>query len=160
MKMTTIDAISLTGFLLSIIFLSYSAYSDLKIREVSNRVWVIYLPLSVVVLMLKLFLDQRLLTISVISIAATTCLSLIMFYIGIFGGADAKAFICLSVALPTNPFSKSLFLSLNPIFPVMVLYTTYFLSASTIFYVVSRNVTWKYVKRKQLFEKTLESSLS
>lgn len=53
--MTTIDAISLTGFLLSIICLSYSAYSDLKIREVSNRVWVIYLPLSVVVLMLKLF---------------------------------------------------------------------------------------------------------
>jgi len=76
-----------------------------------------------------------------------------MFYIGIFGGADAKALICLSVALPTNPFPLRLpFFSLNPIFPVMVIYTAYFLSASTIFCILTKNIAWKYVKGKQLFE--------
>jgi len=133
--------------------MGYSAYSDLKTREVSNRVWITYLPLAAMVLALRLFFDPQLSVISVISIAVTTCLSLIMFYIGIFGGADAKAFICLSLALPANPLPmKSLFSSPNPIFPVMVLYTTYFLSASTIFYILTRNIAWKYVKQKELFD--------
>ena len=96
---------------------------------------------------------------SITSIAVTACLSLVMFYIGIFGGADAKAFVCISVVLPTNPFPfKSPFLSLNPIFPVMVIYTAYFLSASTILYVLTKNIAWKYLKGKQLFENIEELS--
>ena len=157
--MIATDAVSMIGFVLSLVFLGYSAYSDLKTREVSNRVWLTYLPLAAAVLTTRLLLDPNLLFLSVTSIAVTTCLSLIMFYIGIFGGADAKAFICLSAAVPTNPFPlRSLFLSLNPIFPVMVLYTAYFLSASTILHILARNIAWKYVKRKQLFENIEELS--
>jgi preflagellin peptidase FlaK len=156
--MLTIDTTTTASFILSIIFLSCSAYSDFKTREVSDILWIIYLPLSAVLLISRLLLDPRLMPVSIMSIAATSTLSLIMFYTGVFGGADAKAFICLSIALPTNPLRKPPFLQLNPIFPITVLYTTYFLSASTIVYVFSRNILWKYFKRKKLFENIEEPS--
>ena len=159
--MIAVDAVSVIGFVLSIVFLGYAAYSDLKTREVSNHLWTIYLPLATVVLISRLLLDPKLLVLSVASIAVTTCLSIVMFYIGIFGGADAKAFICLSVALPTNPFPlESLFISLNPIFPLTVLYTTYLLSLSTVFLVVIKNLKWKYGERRNLFKDLPETPTS
>ena len=145
--MTTFDALNLAAFLLSIILLGYSAYSDMRTREVSNLVWAAYLPLALVILSVKLILDPRLLTLSIISIVTTACLSFLMFYLGLFGGADLKAFICLSIALPTYPFSPKL-TSINPIFPLTILYTAYFLSLSVVFYVLIKNLNWRRKNRE------------
>ena len=156
--MIAVETLNLMGFILSMALLGYSAYTDLWIREAPNSVWAIYLPAASAILGFKLFLSPQLLIMSLISIAVMVGLSLLMFFIGLFGGADCKAFMCLSVALPTYPFHfESLLSSFNPMFPLTVLYTTYFLSLSTIFYVVLKNLEWKYRKSKDLF-KDLEAT--
>ena len=159
--MITFETLSLAGFILSTTLLGYSAYSDLRTREVSNRVWITYLPTASIILGLRLFTNPQLLIISLTSIGLMACLSFAMFYIGLFGGADCKAFICLSIALPTYPFHFEWLLgSVNPIFPLTVLYTTYFLSLSTILHIVAKNLDWKYKKRQDLFKDLEETSLS
>jgi len=153
--------LTLIGFLVSIVFLGYAAYSDLKSREVSNRVWIIYAPMACLLLLPRLLIDTSLILVSLISIAATTGLSLLLFYVGLFGGADCKAFICLSVALPTFPFSIDLpLIHLNPVFPVTVLYNAYLFSISTLFLVALRNIDWKFGKGKRFFNDIQESSFS
>ena len=159
--MLTFEALSLVAFALSITLLGYSAYSDIKTREVSNRVWLIYLPTASIILCLRLFLNPQLLVTSLASIGVMASLSFLMFYVGLFGGADCKAFICLSIALPTHPFQfQSLLGSINPIFPLTVLYTTYFLSLSTILYIVTKNLDWKYRRHNDFFKDLEEPSLS
>lgn len=159
--MITVEDLNLLGFLLSITLLGYSAYSDLKTREVSNWVWVIYLPLACIILGFKLFLNPQLLTVSLISVAVTAGLSFLVFYVGLFGGADFKAFICLSIALPTSPFPiESTLGSINPLLPVAVFYNAYLLSLSTVFYAVIKNLDWKYRKGKELFNELEETPLS
>lgn len=74
-----------------------------------------------------------------------------MFYVGLFGGADFKAFVCLSVALPVNPLPLlSLLPSVNPIFSLSVFYNAYFFSISMIIYSVFKNLNWK-IKGRELF---------
>jgi len=156
--MIPLDALNLTAFLLSIILLGYSAYSDLKTREVSNLVWAVYLPLALALLSVRLILDPGLITLLVISIVAMACLSFLMFYLGLFGGADLKGFICLSIALPIYPFSPKL-TSINPVFPLTILYTAYFLSLSVVFYVLIKNLSWRR-KNKGLFKDFSETTSS
>ena len=82
-----------------------------------------------------------------------------MLYVGLFGGADFKAFICLSIALPMNPLpSLSLLPSINPIFPLSIFYNAYFFSISMIIYSILMNVNWKIVKGKELFNNLAKTS--
>jgi preflagellin peptidase FlaK len=154
-------ALEAVSFLFSVVFLGYSAWSDLKMREVTDRVWVIYLPLAVVIMCLRMVLAPYLLTTSIVSVLVMFCLSFLMFYLGLFGGADAKALICLSIALPTYPsLLNPLLTSINPLFPLVVLYNSYLFSLSAVIYVVIRNLSWKYRTRKGLFENYEETALS
>jgi preflagellin peptidase FlaK len=148
------DAVlDLGAFVLSLFFLSYSAYSDLKTREVSDRVWVTYLPLAISILFLRLVLAPDLLIMSIASVFVALCVSFLVFYMGLFGGADAKALICLSIALPSYPsFCKPLLTVLNPLFPLAILYNSYLFSLSTVVYVVVKNLAWKYKTRRGFFE--------
>ena len=157
--MISLEVLSLVGFLLSATLLGYSAYSDLKTREVANLVWAIYLPSASAILGLKLYLYPQLLTMSLTSIVVMTGLSLLMFYLGLFGGADLKAFVCLSVALPMYPLHlESMLPSMNPIFALTVFYNAYFFSIITVIYAIVKNVDWKYRQRRKLFEGLEETS--
>lgn len=150
--MITIDNLNLIAFLLSLIILLYAAYTDLKTREVPDQVWIIYFPLALILLIFRILLDPRLLAISLISIVIIFVISFSMVYVGLFGGADFKAFMCLSIALPMNPLpSLSLLPSINPIFPVSIFYNAYFFSVSMIIYSVFKNLNWKIFKGKELF---------
>jgi len=147
------EILDVTAFLISMALLSYSAYSDLKTREVSDWVWIVFLPAASVLLGLRLFLNSDLLTISVISILATSTLSFIMLRLGMFGGADAKAFICLSVALPNHPLPSIPPLTfVNPIFPLVVLYNAYLFSLSVAIYCLIKNFGYRYRRGKKLFK--------
>ncbi len=157
--MLNIEALNIASLIFSIVILGYSAYSDLKTREVSNWVWMTYLPVSLVILVLRSLVSPQLISISVISIIVMTCLSFLMFCLGLFGGADLKAFIGLSVALPMHPLPlRPLLVSLNPLFPLTVFYNSYLFSLFVVFYVIIRNVEWKYVKRKGLFNDLKKTS--
>ena len=88
-------------------FLVYASWCDYKTREVSNKVWVIFGPLALLLtgVQILLFSSQpvQMVTFYVLSFAITSGLAITIFYVGGFGGADAKALMCIALALPVYP---------------------------------------------------------
>ena len=150
--MLSFESLNLLAFLLSVALLGCASYSDLKTREASDKIWMIYMPLAALLLGLRLMLNPHLALIYSVSVVATVVISAVIFCLGLFGGADLKAFICLSVALPTNPLPLGSLLNSSPIFPVGVLYNAYLLSVSMILYCLGRNLVWMLGRRSTLFE--------
>lgn len=94
--------------LLSLFFLVLSSWQDMKKREVSNKIWAVYGPAGLVLLVMQFFFGSGSvregdLILWLASFGLTTTVALILFYTGFFGGADSKALICLAIALPVYP---------------------------------------------------------
>lgn len=147
---------------LSLAFLFYASWCDLKEREVSDVVWLAFGPLALVLTSLQIFFfTQQLLLLSALSFVVTSAISIFLFYAGAYGGADAKALICLSLALPTYPnhFLRPFFSHMMvPLFPITIFYNSVFLAALSVFYAITRNWLWKKRTRKRLFEGFEEES--
>ena len=141
--------------LVSLIFLAYASWSDFRKREVSNKVWVIFAPLALALTSLQFFVfSPESLHGFVFSFVITSVLSIVLFYAGAFGGADAKALMCLSLALPSYPnyLLQPLFNLFSPLFPISVFCNAVLLAAFSAFYVLSRNYLWKRRTGERLFE--------
>jgi len=146
--------------LLCLFFMVYASWSDWKKREVSNMVWVVLAPLAFLLTSVQYVLFAGDLLISyVLSFAVTSGLAFVLFYAGAFGGADAKALMCLSLALPHYPndlfsgfpISTSAVL-VSPLFPITVFSNSVLLAALTVVYALLRNISWKLKTRSKLFE--------
>jgi len=140
--------------ILCLSFLIYASWSDYKTREVSNRVWVILAPsaLALTAFQFLVFAPESLQSF-VLSFAVTSVMALALFYAGAFGGADAKALMCLSLALPSYPthlLQQRWFIS--PLFPITVFTNAVLLAAVSVFYALFRNLVWKTKTRKGIFE--------
>jgi len=135
-------------------FLLFASWSDMKTHEVSNKVWIFFGPLAFVLALIDslraplleslTFFGSSLIVISVLAVA--------LFYLGFFGGADAKALICLSLAFPTYP--NGIFPSLGyilPIFVMSVFNNAIVLSALSAFGILIMNVKWKLRTGKDFF---------
>jgi preflagellin peptidase FlaK len=85
-------------------FLLYASYSDIKNRRVTNNVWLLMLVGSIFFITYEYSL-YKILTLRPLIISAVFIfiLAYILFKIGAFGGADAKALIVLSLTIPTYP---------------------------------------------------------
>ena len=145
--------------LLSLGFLIYASWSDYKTREVSNRVWVFFAPPAFALTFTELFLaDFSRLTFYGLCFGLTTSFAIILFYAGGFGGADAKALMCLALALPFYPQEFLLPISgeVSPImqifFPLTVFSNSVLLAALTAVYMLFHNLIWHRKTGKKLFE--------
>lgn len=136
----------------SLLFLLYASWSDLKTREVSNWVWVFYAPIGITLSLILLFLSDISYDMFGISVGVTSALAVALFYAGAFGGADAKALICLSLTLPTYPSHFIPFTSAILIFPLSVFSNAVILAALSVLYVLLRNVFWRQRTGRRLFE--------
>ena len=89
-------------------FLLYSCYSDIKTRRVTNNLLSIMLA-SGVVFMLFDILTHGISYLLYIFISAGFMFVIvyILFQLGIFGGADAKSLIVLSMIFPAYPTFKA-----------------------------------------------------
>jgi len=144
--------INLISVLVVLAFLGYGSWSDIKTREVSNIVWLLFAPIGAALTVARLFLSPELLWISLGSITAATAFAFLLFYSGVFGGADAKGLICIGVSVPTLP--ENILLSANffhPFFPVVVLSNSFLVAVSMALYILVRNLFWKYSTRRSLF---------
>ncbi len=74
------------------------------------------------------------------SIAITSALALLVYWLGLYGGADAKALICLSIAVPTKPSLANPPLPTSPIFPISILDNTLVVTLAFSFSLFMRNV--------------------
>lgn len=143
-----------TRVVLSLTVMTYASWSDWKKREVSNRVWMVFAPLAFALTTVQyVFLHRELLLVYVLSFAVTFGIATVLFYAGAFGGADAKALMCLALALPYYPtdlLSHAPFFS--PILPLTVFSNAVLLAALTVVYALLRNLLWELGKGGRLFE--------
>ena len=144
--------------ILCLSFLTYASWSDYKTREVSNKVWVILGPLALALTGLQFLVYStqpiQLITTYVLAFAITSGLSLAVFYAGGFGGADAKAFMCIALALPV--YTEHLLAQpagfISPLFPITIFSNSVLLGALSVFYTIFRNLLWKVTNRQGLFD--------
>jgi preflagellin peptidase FlaK len=85
-------------------FLLYACYSDIKKRSVTNKVWLVMLAGSIFFILYDTskYGISYLLTLF-ISAGFMFMLVYVTFQLGLFGGADAKSLIVLSIILPAYP---------------------------------------------------------
>jgi Flp pilus assembly protein protease CpaA len=91
-------------------FLTYASVMDKRTGYVSNRFWLAAITGAALSTVCDCILSEqlRLLMGTGLSFVLTTTLALAMFRIGLFGGADAKALIALSLFIPTaSPYLHS-----------------------------------------------------
>ena len=144
--------------ILCLSFLIYASWSDYKTREVSNKVWVVLGPLALALTGFQFlaYSPQPLqFAVSyVLSFAITSGLAFAVFYAGGFGGADAKALMCISLALPVYPnhlLSQPVGF-ISPLFPITIFTNSVLLGALSVFYALFRNILWIGRNKEGVFE--------
>ena len=140
--------------ILCLSFLIYASWSDYKTREVSNRVWIIFGPLALALTAFELvvYSPQPLFT-YILAFAITSALAIAIFYAGGFGGADAKALMCIALALPVYPeHFLTQPVAANPLFPLTIFTNSVLLGALSVFYALFRNLLWKVRNRGGVFD--------
>ncbi len=129
--MVSID-VNVVRIFLAISMLSIASYTDIKKREIDDRIWMIFGGLSVVLLFFTSDISHYLITIGISLIMAP--IALLVWRIGFFGGADAFALIVLASLAPAATFSNS------QINPFTTLIDTVLLSVIPVFVNVIRNI--------------------
>lgn len=143
--------------------LAYASWSDYKTREVSNRVWAVYMPIALALSLSDFLLfDPSKLILFGISVGFTVGLAFLLFYTGAFGGADSKALMCIAVSLPFAPvalFTPLIANGLSPIsqviFPVTIFGNGVLFAAASCVYMLLRNFVWHKRNGKEMFSGTL-----
>ncbi|MBX5321461.1 MAG: A24 family peptidase C-terminal domain-containing protein [Candidatus Bathyarchaeota archaeon] len=144
---------------LTLFFLFYASWSDYKTREVSNSVWILLAPPAFALTFAEFLLfDFSALPFFGLCFGLTTAFAVILFYAGGFGGADAKALMCLALALPFYPmkllipFSGEVSPFMQMFFPLTVFSNSVMLAALMAVYLLAHNLLWRQRTGKALFE--------
>lgn len=139
-----LDAVRLSEYVsvtITLVFLTFAAYSDLKTREVSDKVWMIYGPIGLALTVYRTYAQPSLLFLTAASVGFAVLVAFGLVFFGLCGGADAKALMCLGLALPLPPRILSPVLGfIHPFFPIVVLVTGYVCSFSVAFWMLGKNV--------------------
>jgi len=139
---------------LSLVLLSYASWHDYRKREVPNEVWMLLAPSGLILTLAQIFIASQgsLITLA-LSFLTVTGIALALFYLGIFGGADAKALICLSLILPSSPASLRPHLGIiSPLFSLSIFDNAILASALTTLGILAYNLTWSVKAGEKLFE--------
>jgi len=134
--------VQLTGIMISLAVLSVASVSDLRTREVSNRHWLFYGPIALALFLAQILTSDNWLIVG-ISGGITVVIAFIMFQVGLVGGADSKALMCLGLAMPAlpsfiTPYWQSPF-AFYP-FPIVVLVNSFLLSISAGLFIMGKNL--------------------
>jgi preflagellin peptidase FlaK len=156
---TVQQLLSLARTGLAIAFLFYASWSDNRTREVSNNVWAVFAPVALVLTFIEVYLYQfSQLPVYGVCFGLTALFSVVVFYAGGFGGADAKALMCLALALPFYPVNLVTPLSgtISPIsrnlFPLSVFTNSVLMAALMTLVMLGYNTLWRVRTGKKLFE--------
>jgi preflagellin peptidase FlaK len=144
--------------LISLFFLGLSSWYDFKTREVFNKMWVFFGPIGLALTLLQLYVNNLegeniVPWFWLLSVGLTTGISIVLFYTGFFGGADSKALICLSTALPVYPsFVYGYIVVFVPFLPLAVLGNAVLLSSLLVVFIALYNLTQMVHAKEKLFE--------
>jgi preflagellin peptidase FlaK len=140
-------------------FLFYASWSDNRTREVSNTVWIVFAPIAFVLTFAEVYVYQfSQLPLYGICFGLTALFAIVIFYAGGFGGADAKALMCLALVLPFYPTSLTApaFGDISPIshtlFPLTVFSNSVLMAALMTLVMLAYNILWRVRTGEKLFE--------
>jgi len=105
------EIIDAARFVTGLALLSYAAYTDLKTREASNKLWLVMGAAGV----LMLIIERPDAIKTAISLAISFPLALLLYVFGM-GGADVKAMWGVALLSPLQPSFYGLPLFISPIF--------------------------------------------
>ena len=140
--------------LLSTAMLLYASLMDLRTREVSNWTWVVFAPMG---LLFNLYEGLYLGVVNplmgiLLPVIISTSLSLTFFYLGLYGGADAKAFIILSFLIPYPPKVVALGLGvISPLYPLTIFTNSALIAVLFALSLLVRNLYWVLRRPRNLF---------
>ncbi len=148
--LTSVNSTSLTmsidvnsiRIVLALLMLGVASYTDIKKREIDDRIWMIFGGLAVLLLFFTPNVFNSLTTIGISLIIAPVVL--FVWRIGFFGGADAFALIVLAALAPESTFSTS------QVYPFTTLVNTVLLSIIPILVNVTRNI-FSILKHEDIF---------
>lgn len=133
---------------LSLAFLAVASVYDLKTREVPNKIWIVFIPFSIIATIVYTLANPNQFYLTLASITITTLIAVVIFYAGLYGGADAKALITLALTHPTQ--SNSSFIL--PILPLTAFNNSLVLMVLTLPISLFRNLYWKIKNHQPLFK--------
>jgi preflagellin peptidase FlaK len=157
--MMPLNLLNTLSILVTLVFFLLGSYYDLKAREVSDKVWLTYAPMGVALTIGHLIVDPSALFLVAVSTGLTVLIAFGLFYFGLFGGADAKAILCLGVTMPLAPSTYTTLIGyVHPFFPLVVTITSYLCSSSVIIWLGLLNVGRYFRQRGQMFDGLREES--
>lgn len=86
----------------SLVFLSVGSVQDVRSREIDDRVWLIFSVAALALNSLGVFANAVEPVGWLIFAGLQSLLFLLLYYSGVYGGADAKSLICLSLMYPSS----------------------------------------------------------
>ncbi|MBC7130162.1 hypothetical protein H5T51_02935, partial [Candidatus Bathyarchaeota archaeon] len=121
---------------------------------------IFYAPIGLLLNFLEFLLlsDFSMLPLYGLCFGLTSIFAIILFYAGAYGGADAKALMCLALALPfypqslTSVFSVDISPTMQLFFPLAVFSNSVLFAALTAIYMLFHNLLWRWRAGKSLFE--------
>jgi len=150
--------LDLIGLTVSFAFLGFSSWRDIVSREVPDRLWLFAYPLGLVLLTARFFAQSQSSLLMVISLVSALAVSIVLPYLGLWGGADGKAFLCLAILNPLIPsFGLHMPDIVDPFFPLVVFSNAYVASLVSLGYPIQRNLRTR--RSHTLFEGLEEESL-
>jgi len=103
--MIPVSTVYLLKYSVVTVFLLYACVLDLKERRVPNKVWKLMILLAFPFVVAEFVLNPDLYRIAfaILQFALVFGLAFGLYYLGAYGGADAKALITLSILFPSYP---------------------------------------------------------
>jgi len=128
--------------LLSVAMLGYTSWSDLRTREVSDLNWIVFGGLGLVLDIYETSTGVLNPMALAVPILFSTALSFFIGYLGLFGGADFKAFVALALLQPHPPhLVKPMLKTASVIYPLTVLSNSALAGASFAVILLVRNLS-------------------
>ncbi len=152
---TPLLLLDLSRVLLAGVMLLYASFMDLRIREVPNWVWAVFAPLGLLLSLLEWLHFRAVDPVwgLALPVLLSTALSFLFFYLGLYGGADAKAFITLSLLTPHPPRTvKPLLGVMSPIYPLTIFTDSTLIAVLFALALLTRNLLWRLRTHRPLFE--------
>ena len=150
--------LQLTKTTIALLFLLYASLSDYKSREVSDTVWAVMAPLGLALTLIEMYINGfSTLPLYGICFGLTSAFAIAIFYAGGFGGADAKALMCLALTIPfypaglPEPLSKEISPISTNFFPLSIFNNSVLLAALTAIGMLLYNVSWRLKTGNRLF---------
>jgi preflagellin peptidase FlaK len=127
--MDALTIFQLLAVAVTVFFFCLGSVLDLRSREVDDRVWLAYGPIGLLLTIATLFVEPSRIILTALSVGVAFALAIGLFYFGLFGGADAKAIMCLGLTIPLVPGGfPGLLGYAHPFLPIVVLVTGFLCS--------------------------------